>query len=51
MINLFENSLKGVKSYNSVIEAQRKILLKVQFAFSNILEDFLNYYIANGEFL
>lgn len=49
----FENSVEGVKSYiNSVIEAQKKDIAEsaVTAVFKQypVLEDFLNYYIANG---
>lgn len=50
----FENTVEGVKSYvNSVIEAQKKDIAEAAVAaiFTKypIVEDFINYYIANGE--
>lgn len=50
----FENTVEGVKSYvNSVIEAQKKDIAEaaVSAVFTKypIVEQFLNYYIANGE--
>lgn len=50
----FENTVEGVKSYiNSVIEAQKKDIAEsavaAVFARYPIVEDFLNYYIANGD--
>lgn len=50
----FENTIEGVKSYvNSVIEAQKKDVAEAAIAavFTKypIVEQFLNYYIANGE--
>lgn len=50
----FENTVEGVKSYiNSVIEAQKKDIAEsaVAAVFTRypIVEDFLNYYIANGD--
>ena len=49
----FENSIEGVKSYiNSVIEAQKKDIAEsaVNAIFQKypVVEDFINYYIANG---
>lgn len=49
----FENSVEGVKSYiNSVIEAQKKDIAEsaVNAIFQKypVVEDFINYYIANG---
>lgn len=50
----FENTVEGVKSYvNSVIEAQKKDIAEAAVAaiFTKypVVEDFINYYIANGE--
>lgn len=50
----FENTVEGVKSYvNSVIEAQKKDIAEAAVAavFTKypIVEQFLNYYIANGD--
>lgn len=50
----FENTVEGVKSYvNSVIEAQKKDIAEaaVSAVFTKypIVEQFLNYYIANGD--
>ena len=50
----FENTIEGVKSYiNSVIEAQKKDVAEAAVAavFTKypIVEQFLNYYIANGD--
>ena len=50
----FENTVEGVKSYvNSVIEAQKKDIAETAvsaiFTRYPILEEFLNYYIANGD--
>ena len=50
----FENTVEGVKSYvNSVIEAQKKDIAETAIAavFTKypIVEQFLNYYIANGD--
>lgn len=50
----FENTVEGVKSYvNSVIEAQKKDIAEsaVAAVFTKypIVEQFLNYYIANGD--
>ena len=50
----FENTVQGVKSYvDSVIEAQKKDIAETAIAavFTKypILEQFLNYYIANGD--
>lgn len=50
----FENTVEGVKSYvNSVIEAQKKDIAESAIAaiFTKypIVEQFLNYYIANGD--
>lgn len=49
----FENSVEGIKSYiNSVIEAQKKDIAEsaVNAIFQKypVVEDFINYYIANG---
>ena len=50
----FENTVEGVKSYvNSVIEAQKKDIAEAAvaaiFAKYPVVEEFINYYIANGE--
>lgn len=50
----FENTIDGVKSYiNSVIEAQKKDIAEAAvtavFTKYPIVEQFLNYYIANGD--
>lgn len=50
----FENTVEGVKSYvNSVIEAQKKDIAEAAvgaiFAKYPVVEQFINYYIANGE--
>lgn len=50
----FENTVEGVKSYvNSVIEAQKKDIAEAAVAaiFTKypVVEEFINYYIANGE--
>lgn len=50
----FENTVEGVKSYiNSVIEAQKKDIAEAAVAaiFTKypVVEQFINYYIANGE--